>query len=124
MEEVKRMDIQAFMDFGFLQEANRMFFHPLGLALEVNVNEKGEYTLGGVWNYMDDPEGMFFHTDTIDVSKAARVEELWKSKAEARIKMEGSVIQPIEPIVPEVNYSTNSLDPMAPQDFKVELPNE
>jgi hypothetical protein len=33
--EIKYMPIDSFMDEGYLQEANRLFFHPRGLALEV-----------------------------------------------------------------------------------------
>jgi hypothetical protein len=33
--DIKRMDIREFRELGFLQEANRLFFHPHGLALEV-----------------------------------------------------------------------------------------
>lgn len=39
MTDVKRIDIKEFRAIGFLQEVNRQFFHPLGLALEV-VTEK------------------------------------------------------------------------------------
>ncbi len=34
MADRKRIDAAAFRDEGFLQEANRQFFHPHGLALE------------------------------------------------------------------------------------------
>jgi hypothetical protein len=42
-EPIKHMDLGEFRDLGFLQEANRQFFHPLGLALEWNdgINAKG-----------------------------------------------------------------------------------
>lgn len=33
-EPIRYMDMQEFQEGGFLQEANRQFFHPLGLALE------------------------------------------------------------------------------------------
>lgn len=33
-DEIKYLDIAAFRDEGYLQEANRQFFHVLGLALE------------------------------------------------------------------------------------------
>ena len=58
--DIKRMDIAAFRSEGFLQEANRMFFHPLGLALEVHTDENGSETLGGVWDYRADPEGIYY----------------------------------------------------------------
>lgn len=35
MSEIKRIDIGEFRELGYLQEANRQFFHPHGLALEV-----------------------------------------------------------------------------------------
>lgn len=35
MTDIKRMPIREFKDLGFLQEANRQFFHPHGLALEI-----------------------------------------------------------------------------------------
>jgi hypothetical protein len=60
-EKVKRMDIKEFREKGYLQEANRLFFHPLGLALEVIINEEtGEEKLGGIWDFRDDPEGLYF----------------------------------------------------------------
>lgn len=94
MSEIKRIDIKEFRSLGFLQEVNRQFFHPLGLALEVIINdETGEETLGGVWDYRDDPEGMGFGTGAINKDKVAHVEALRESKVAARIKEFGSVIQ-------------------------------
>lgn len=46
MTEVKRIPIKEFRALGFLQEVNRQFFHPHGLALEIVEEEciwcKGE----------------------------------------------------------------------------------
>ncbi len=94
MEKVKRIDIKEFRDKGFLQEANRQFFHPLGLALEVIIDDDtGEVTsLGGVWDYRDDPEGMFFGKDLLKkpeaAVKAAYVEKLRESKVKVRLENE------------------------------------
>lgn len=85
-EEIKRIDLKEFREKGFLQEANRLFFHPLGLALEVIVEEDGSTTLGGVWDYRDDPEGMFFGEDMISPEKVAHVMNLRGSKLEERAK--------------------------------------
>ncbi len=42
MSDIKHIDIKEFRATGFLQESNRLFFHPHGLALEVNcVSENG-----------------------------------------------------------------------------------
>jgi hypothetical protein len=34
LTDIERMAISEFVDEGYLQEVNRRFFHPLGLALE------------------------------------------------------------------------------------------
>lgn len=96
-EPVKYIDIAEFRELGFLQEANRQFFHPLGLALEV-VTEECERCggdglnpdnthcepcgglgkterLGGIWDYRDDPEGMEYGPGYgLDPEKAAYVD--------------------------------------------------
>jgi len=83
---IKRMDIAEFREKGFLQEANRLFFHPLGLALEIVIEDDGTERLGGIWDYRDDPEGVFFDQSAIDSEKAYFVDELRQSKIENRIK--------------------------------------
>jgi hypothetical protein len=46
MSDVKHMDIKEFRELGYLQEANRLFFHPHGLALGVTtVDEDGDAKL-------------------------------------------------------------------------------
>jgi len=93
-DEIKRIDIKEFSKLGFLQEVNRKFFHPLGMALEVVVDEEtGEEKLGGIWDFRDDPEGMFFNDGVIDLEKIAHVQQLHDSKMAKRIEVEGSVIQ-------------------------------
>ena len=83
--EVRRIDVKEFRRLGILQEVNRRFFHPLGLALEVIVNdEDGAETLGGIWDYRDDPEGNFFSEDMIKQEAIDYVEKLRKSKIKAR----------------------------------------
>lgn len=87
--KVKKMGIAEFREQGFLQEANRQFFHPLGLALEVNIDDDGKETLSGMWDYRDDPEGMLYGDDVVASrgahDKALRVEQLRMSKLTARI---------------------------------------
>lgn len=41
---IKHIDITEFREEGYLQEANRLFFHPLGLALETTVCDNCEGT--------------------------------------------------------------------------------
>jgi hypothetical protein len=64
--DVKRMSVKEFREAGYLQELNRRFLHPLGLALEVFVEDDGEMRFGGVWDYRDDPEGMIFGPDILE----------------------------------------------------------
>lgn len=88
MDEVKRIDIKEFRALGFLQEINRQFLHPLGLALEVIVDDEGNETLGGVWDYREDPEGMFFSPKSLSSEKAHHVENLRESKVKTRLQYE------------------------------------
>lgn len=57
MSSIKRIDIREFRERGYLQELNRQFLHPLGLALEVVILDDGSEELGGVWDYRSDSEG-------------------------------------------------------------------
>ncbi len=98
MSEVKRIDIKEFREKGYLQEANRLFFHPLGLALEVIVDESdGSESLGGVWDYRGAPEGMVYGPEMLDSQSAQdkinHVEELRQSHVAKRTKMFGGSVQ-------------------------------
>lgn len=101
MADPKRIDIAEFRRLGILQEANRLFFHPLGLALEVLKEEDGSECLGGVWDYREDPEGMTYaFPDTEEyrrlfVENADRVSALRDQHAAARIEKFGDVVQPL-----------------------------
>lgn len=96
MALMKKIDVKEFHDFGFLQEANRQFFHPLGLALEIVVDEEGEESLGGIWDARDDPEGFIFGDfGEAGITKAKQVQQLKDSKAKVRQERFGYVIQPI-----------------------------
>ena len=88
MKDIKYMTAEDFRKLGFLQEANRKFFHPLGLALEVITNKNGDEELGGIWDYRKDPEGNFFGNGTIRQDKIAYVEKLRQSKIENRISLQ------------------------------------
>lgn len=96
---IKHLDIKEFREHGYLQEVNRQFFHPLGLALEVNVDEKtGEETLGGIWDYREDPEGIYFDGGYgLDREKCERVAQEQIAKSLTRWKALGYLIQPLEP---------------------------
>lgn len=91
-DDLKTMTVQEFRALGYLQEVNRQFLHPLGLALEIIV-EDGEERFGEVWDYRDDPEGMIFGPGMIDSVKAERIHEERRAKRTTRIQKLGSVVQ-------------------------------
>lgn len=92
----KRIDVKEFREKGFLQEANRQFFHPLGLALEVKIEEDGTESLGGIWDYREDPEGILFADGSVDQTKIDTVKSLFEEKAKVRQERYGFSIQPPE----------------------------
>jgi len=94
MEDIKKIDIKEFRELGFLQEVNRQFFHPLGLALEVIIDsETDEETLGGIWDYRDDPEGIHYHAHDISRKKINNVEKERAKHVGPRIELLGSTVQ-------------------------------
>ena len=91
---IKRIDIAEFVEFGFLQELNRLFLHPMGMALEVATDRDGKKTLSGIWDYRDDPEGVLFYRDSdIDVEMMMRVRNFMVRKHKEREKELGYLIQ-------------------------------
>lgn len=92
--KIEKISINEFREKGFLQEANRLFSHPLGLALAVEIDKNGEERFCGIMDSRDDPEGLYFGSDVIDQKKIDHVKKLGESKQETRLKNLGWVIQP------------------------------
>ncbi len=92
--EIKKLSIVEFRRLGYLQEVNRQFFHPLGLALEVIIEEDGTERLGGIWDSREDPEGFLF--DKFDLEKARTIENIQRVRLVLREQLLGFVIQPEE----------------------------
>lgn len=102
-EEIKRIDIKEFREQGYLQEANRRFFHPLGMALEVVVDDDGNESLGGIWDYREDKEGVYYDIKNSDKKRKKRfaknkkfVDKQMDKKTKSRMKTLGFDIEPIE----------------------------
>lgn len=92
------MDITEFREAGYLQEANRVFFHPLGLALEVVIDvDSGRETLEGIWDCRDDPEGILFNDLSGETAKdkADSVRSLFETIRVERIRKFDWAVQPI-----------------------------
>lgn len=97
INEIPEIDLKEFQDFGFLLEANRQFFHPLGLALFARCDDNGIPFELGCYDCRDDEEGFGYNEFVSgDVAKSGRVQDLKKSKEEKRLKLLGSIIQEIE----------------------------
>jgi hypothetical protein len=95
-DDIKRIDIAEFRALGYLQELNRRFLHPLGLAMEVVVEDDGTERLGGVWDYRDDPEGIRFGGSDL-TERAGYVTQEMIRRAPARRTALGYVVQPPDP---------------------------
>jgi len=103
MDDIKRMDIKEFREKGYLQELNRRFLHPLGLALEIQQEEDGTETLNGIWDYRDEEEGIIYdlaNSDQDRIDKFLKNEGfIWDEmmkRSEKRMELFGSTnIEPI-----------------------------
>ena len=91
----KYLDVKEFVEIGYLQEINRKFLHPLGLALEVTYTSDGTAELSGVWDSRDDPAGVYFAEGVLRRDKTLRVEEEQGRRVSARQNALGYVIQPV-----------------------------
>ena len=90
------VDLDELRDGGYLLEANRRFFHPLGLALFIEYDaDTGEPQRLGVYDWREYPEGnLFDHFTPQERERAARVGREWKERAAMRQKRFGFVVQP------------------------------
>lgn len=98
-EGINTMSLNDFVKLGYLQEVNRQFFHPMGMALSVIGDEKGQFQgFGPIWDYRHDLEGIRFG-DKIDqdvLQKAQHVKFHKKKMAKERFQRLGYVIQPLK----------------------------
>lgn len=94
--DYKELSVRDFRELGFLQELNRSFLHPLGLALAVNIDDEGVETLGPIYDFRDDPVGVLYSPNSISREKRNYVSDLRCSKAKKRIDFIGEVVQDSE----------------------------
>ena len=90
-DDIKYMDVKEFREMGLLLEVNRTFFHPLGLALEVAIDEDGTETVGRIWDYRNDEEGIL--CSKIDKEKLNKAQEFIKDKHQKRQEILGFIYQ-------------------------------
>jgi len=114
---IKKISIKEFREIGYLQELNRQFLHPLGMALEINVEEEdGTETLGGIWDSRDDPEGIIYDLENSGSGrvkafseKRDRVHKLAKDKRNSRVAALNYVVEPI-PYIPSLEEDNKNED--------------
>jgi len=92
------IDLDELRDGGYLLEANRRFFPPLGLALFIMYNtDTGEPLELGVFDWRHDAEGCVFDQFTPqEKGKAAEIEREWQEHAAVRQEKLGFVVQPLD----------------------------
>jgi hypothetical protein len=86
----KILDLKTFRDDGYLQEANRQFFHPLGLALGIDAEFRNLYVVDA----RNDPEGYIFDESQDLQPRADRLDEIMEARVDGRIGALGYWIQP------------------------------
>lgn len=89
------IDPQQLLDEGYVQEVNRQFFHPLGLALCVEVEADGSTRIAGVLDYRSDPEGMAFADGVLNIDKATHVLLVQEARKRPREAALGYCVQPV-----------------------------
>lgn len=101
MEKIKYMEIKEFREMGLLAEVNRTFFHPIGMALEVKIDEAGKEYLSGIWDYRGDPEGILyggpFPTEQVQKAQAFMKEKHAKRKEILGFIYQTEVYKPYDP---------------------------
>lgn len=103
---MKYMSVKEFRESGLLQEINRRFLHPMGLALaaRASTDEEGNYlkldeTLGPIMDARDDPEGFKFSNDNPpEPDKTEKVDAMFEAKRAYREETLGYHVQPVPEI--------------------------
>lgn len=94
---MKTISIKDFVEEGYLQELNRQFLHPLGLALSIQIDDDGKYNLSDIIDNRDDPEGIIFDESLAKsdgfVAKANKIMNEQEEKARVREGILGTTIQ-------------------------------
>ncbi len=93
VESINLMNLNSFRDEGYLQEANRLFFHPLGLALVIMDGKDGVPITLEVWDFRHDPEGVYFGEGMIDADDIKTIEAERRALSKSRSHKLGFKVQ-------------------------------
>lgn len=96
VEKQPLLDIDEAIAMGLLQEINRLMLHPMGLAIFVNVDQKGRKSLGGIFDSRTDPEGVYFaKMNPFEARlRADNITKIMAERAAVRLTKFGWVQQP------------------------------
>lgn len=96
MSTTKYIDPEEFVSEGYLQEINRRFLHPLGMALAVSTDmETGKTSFVGVIDDRDDMEGVAFHAADLNPAHVENFDAISKERRTPRVAALGYWIQPL-----------------------------
>ena len=77
--------------------------HPLGLALEIIIKDDGKEQLGGIWDYRDDEEGIYYNITNSDNNRKERfknnekfIDTELKKRTNKREELFGSLIEKLK----------------------------
>lgn len=95
---MKRISMEEFQTKGYLQEVNRLFFHPLGLSLTITINkETGKKTLGPINDFRDEKGGVVFVSTSGSnfIRRVKAIQRIITKLSQVRQKFHGFIIQPL-----------------------------
>jgi len=97
MDGIKRMKLKEFRDFGYLQEVNRKFFHPLGLAMAVSRDQDDNPVSIHIFDGRKEPEAFTFDSVSGETfkTKFKNIKREWISRSKVRKVLLGFMIQEI-----------------------------
>ncbi len=94
-DDPKEINLKEFRDFGYLQEVNRRFFHPLGLALIMDCEGEDENLARlAIQDFRHLNEGHRFPESLISIQKAERLQAELDMREYYRIQALGWFQQP------------------------------
>lgn len=110
-------------DTGLLFEINRSILHPLGLALAVELDEKGDAQFSEeLWDFSDDPEGIIFSAESFLEGEKKIVEFMARVGAERMEAREKSLGYLVQTVPPEEQISPPENAVVAPEPRKALAP--
>lgn len=101
MSEYRRVTYEEFLSGGFLQEANRQWFHPLGMALAASEGDGGAVVLEVF--AADDSVGWCFGWEGMDAAEIhAKAESFAEESFVLAVIRESALGWNVQPLPPKV----------------------